>query len=383
MTAPELETSSAEERTLRESVREFALEEILPRVRELEHAKRLPPELFRKLGEMGLLAMIYPEAYGGAGMDYRLMAASIEELARVCPGAALSVAATNSLAAGQIFLFGTEEQRLRWMPGIASGAKTASWGLTEPDAGSDSFRLASRAERAPGGWILNGRKSLITHASFCDLAVVMAMTDAGSGRDGITAFVVERGMKGFESGKTEEKLGMCASDTGDLVFRDCFVPDANVVGAPGMGGRHALGVLDGGRIGIAALAVGLAQGAMDASIAYAHQREQFGRPIAQFQAIQFKIADMATKIHAARLMVERAAAVKESTGKSGHDGSMAKLFASEISVQVAEEAIQIHGGYGYTKDFLVEKYWRDSKLLTIGEGTSEVQRLIIAKHMLA
>ncbi len=380
-TVSKIETST-EERTLRDTVREFCMEEVLPVVRELEEAGRMPRELFRKIGDMGLLGMLYPEAYGGSAMSYLLMAAAVEEVARICPGVALSIAATNSLAMGQIFLYGTEEQKMRYMPDICAGAKIASWGLTEPNAGSDSFRLQTRATRTDGGWVLNGRKSLITHASFCDVAVVMAATEPGAGRDGITSFIIERGMKGFESGKKEDKLGMCASDTGDLVFRDCFVPDVNVLGKVNAGGREALGVLDGGRIGIAALSVGLAQGALDHAVAYAKQREQFGKPIAEFQAIQFKIADMATQTEAARCIVRHAAELKMQTGRAGHIASMAKLFASEICVKAAEEGIQIHGGYGYTKDFLAEKYWRDSKLLTIGEGTSEVQRAIIAKTLL-
>jgi len=381
-TASHLDTST-EERTLRDTVREFCLEEVLPNIREYEEAARMPAELFRKFGELGLLGMLYPEAYGGSGMSYLMMSAAIEEIARVCPGVALSVCATNSLAMGQIYLYGTEEQKMKFLPEICSGNKIASWGLTEPNAGSDSFRLQTRAAKVDGGWILNGRKSLITHASFCDVAVVMALSEPEAGRDGVSCFIIERGMKGFESGKKEDKLGMCASDTGDLVFRDCFVPDANVLGKVNAGGREALGVLDGGRIGIAALSVGLAQGALDAAAVYAKQREQFGKPIAQFQAIQFKLADMATWTLAARCLVRHAAEVKASTGRAADVASMAKLYASEMCVKVAEESIQIHGGYGYTKDFLAEKYWRDSKLLTIGEGTSEVQRMLIARSVLA
>jgi alkylation response protein AidB-like acyl-CoA dehydrogenase len=291
------------------------------------------------------------------------------------------VAATNSLCAGQIFYYGTDEQKRRYIPEIAAGHKIAAWGLTEPNAGSDSFAQRTRARKVEGGWVLNGRKSLITHATICDVACVMAATDPDSGRNGISCFIVERGMAGFESGKKEDKLGMCASDTGDLVFRDCFVPDANMVGELNRGGKDALGVLDGGRIGIASLAVGLAQGALDCALAYARQREQFGRPLAAFQAIQFKLADMATGIHAARLMVRKSAEVKDATQRAGIYASMAKLFASEMCVKASEEGIQIHGGYGYTKDFLAEKFWRDSKLLTIGEGTSEIQRMIIAKNL--
>lgn len=374
---------STEERTLRDTVRDFCLEEVAPIVRDLEHAKRMPAELFRKFGEMGLLAMLWPEQYGGSGMNYVLAAAAIEEIARVCPGVALSIAATNSLCAGQICYYGSEDIKARTIPGIANGTKIASWGLTEPNAGSDSFALQTRATKTDGGWLLNGRKSLITHASFCDVACVMASTDPAKGRAGITAFLVEWGMKGFERGKTEDKLGMCASDTGDLVFNDCFVPDTNVIGEVGNGGKDALGTLDGGRITVGAIGVGLAQGALDAALTYAKQREQFGKPLSALQAIQFKLSDMATKIHAARLLVRYAAEVKDTGARCANFGSMAKLYSSEIAVQCAEEAIQIHGGYGYTKDFLVEKFWRDAKLLTIGEGTSEVQRIVIAKQLLA
>lgn len=382
MSTDQAVASSIEERQLRDTVREFCEDEVAPHVREFEEAKRFPDSLYRKFGELGLLAVTTPESYGGAGMGYMQLAWVVEEVARICPGVALSVAATNSLSAGQIMRFGTEEQKHRYLPAISRGEMIAAWGLTEPNAGCDSFATQTKAEKTPGGWILNGRKSLITHASFCDVAVVMARTTPEGGRAGISAFIVEKGTPGFTCGKTEDKLGMCASDTGDLVFRDCEVPDTALLGQLHEGGKGALAVLDGGRIGIAALSVGLAQGALDHSLRYAQQREQFGKPIASFQAIQFKLADMATTIQAARLMVEDAARRKDRGERAGQHGSMAKLFASEICVKAAEEAIQIHGGYGYTKDFLVEKYWRDSKLLTIGEGTSEVQRLIIAKNLL-
>lgn len=375
-------TVSSEERTLRDSVREFCMEEVEPHIREFEEAGRVPHDLFRKFGEMGLLGMVYPEQYGGAGMNYVLMAAAVEEIARICPGVALSIAATNCLSQTQIYLYGSEAQKAKYLPAISSGEKIASWGLTEPNAGSDSFALQTRAAKTDGGWVLNGRKSLITHASFCDVAVVMAVTDPEAGKEGITAFIVEKGMEGFTPGKTEEKCGMCASDTGDLVFRNCFVPDSNVCGTVGSGGKNALGTLDGGRISIGALGVGLAQGAFDHALRYSKERVQFGRPISSFQAIQFKLADMATKTHAARLLVRHSAELKDATGRCGHAGAMGKLYSSEIAVQISEEAVQIHGGYGYTKDFLVEKFWRDSKLLTIGEGTSEVQRLVIAKSLL-
>ncbi len=377
--APE---QSVDERQLREMVRDFMEGEVAPQIRELEELKRLPAELFRQFGELGLLGVTIPEQYGGSAMSHRELAWVVEEIARVCPGVALSVGATNSLPIGHIYKFGTEEQRMKYLPALCSGEKVGSWGLTEPNAGCDSFATETKAEKVNGGWLLNGRKSLITHASFCDTAVVMAKTTPEGGHNGVSAFIVERGMTGFESGKTEDKLGMCASDTGDLVFKDCLVPEENLLGEVHQGGKGALAVLDGGRIGIASLSVGLAQGALDHSLRYAHDRKQFGKPIAQFQAIQFKLADMQTHIHAARLMVMNAADVKEKEGRAGVSAAMAKLFASEICVKAAEEAIQIHGGYGYTKDFLVEKFWRDSKLLTIGEGTSEVQRLIIAKQIL-
>jgi alkylation response protein AidB-like acyl-CoA dehydrogenase len=367
---------------IRRSVREFALEEIHPHVMEWDESQKLPLETLRQLGELGMMGVIIPESHGGSGLGYPAYAAVIEELARVDPSIGLSVAAHNSLCTNHIFQFGTEEQRRRYVIPLARGEKLGTWSLTEPTAGSDAGGTRTRAERDGEHFVLNGSKTFATHGISADVAVVFAVTDPSKGKHGISAFVLEPGMSGFRPGRKENKLGMRASETAELVMENCRVHRDQMLGEEGSGFIQAMEILDGGRISIAALAVGTAQGALDAAVAYARQREQFGRPIASFQAVQWMLADMATEVDAARLLTERAARRKEGGVKTTLESSMAKLFASEVSVRVAEKGIQIHGGYGYVKDYPAEKFWRDSKLCTIGEGTSEIQRLVIARELL-
>ena len=374
---------SEEQQQVRMSVREFAEAEIAPHVMEWDESQHFPVELLPKLAELGLMGVIFPEEYGGAGMGYVEYATIIEELSRVDGSVGISVAAHNSLCSNHIYTYGTEDQKQKYLVPLARGEHLGAWGLTEPSAGSDASGTRSNAVRQEdGGWIVNGSKNFITHAIHADTCVAVAVTDRSKGNKGITAFIFEKGMKGFAPSKKENKLGLRASETASVVFEDCYVPDENRLGDEGMGFIQAMQVLDGGRISIAALALGIAQGAYESAVRYAKEREQFGRPIAEFQAIQFKLADMATQIEAARLLMYRAAYLKDQGKKVTKESSMAKLYASEMSVKVCEEAIQIHGGYGYTKDYPPEKYWRDSKLCTIGEGTSEIQRLVIAKQLL-
>jgi alkylation response protein AidB-like acyl-CoA dehydrogenase len=348
-----------------------------------DEAQEFPRELFRKLGELGFLGVIFPEEYGGAGLSYMDYQAIVEEISAFDPSVALSLAAHNSLGSNHLFQFGTEAQRRRYMPKLASGEWLAAWGLTEAEAGSDSSGTKTTAVRDGGQWVLNGSKNFITNASVGSLAVLMAVTDRSRGNRGISAFLVELDNPGIRVGKKENKLGMRASDTCTLVMEDCRVPADALLGEEGSGWVDSMKILDGGRISIAALSVGLARGAYEASLQYAKERRQFGRAIAEFQAIQFYLAEMATDIDAARLLTERAAAAKDSGEPLNLLSAQAKLFASEIAVRVTDRAIQIHGGYGFTKDFPVEKYYRDVKLCTIGEGTSEIQKLVIAKQLLA
>jgi alkylation response protein AidB-like acyl-CoA dehydrogenase len=328
------------------------------------------------------MGVIFPEAYGGAGMGYIEYATIIEELSRVDGSVGISIAAHNSLCSNHIYMFGTEEQKQKFLVPLARGERLGAWGLTEASAGSDAGGTRTTAVRQNGGWLVNGSKNFITHAIHGDTCVAVAATDRARGNKGITAFIFEKGMNGFAPAKKENKLGLRASETASVVFEDCHVPDENRLGEEGRGFINALEILDGGRISIAALAVGIAQGAYESAVRYAKEREQFGKPIAEFQAIQFKLADMAVQIEAARLLMYRAAYLKDKGKKVTKESSMAKLFAGEMSVRVCEEAIQIHGGYGYTKDYPPEKYWRDSKLCTIGEGTSEIQRMVIARQLL-
>ena len=371
-----------EQEQIRQSVREFAEGEIAPHVMEWDETQHFPVELLPKLAELGLMGVIFPEEYGGAGMGYIEYATIIDELSRVDGSVGISVAAHNSLCSNHIYTFGTEEQKKKYLTPLASGEKLGAWGLTEPGAGSDASGTKTTAVRQNGGWVVNGSKNFITHAIHADTCVAMAVTDRAKRSKGISAFIFEKGMMGFAPSKKENKLGLRASETASVVFEDCVVPQENLLGQEGHGFVNAMEILDGGRISIAALAVGIAQGAYESAVRYSKERQQFGKPISEFQGIQFKIADMATQIDAARLLMYRAAWLKDNGKKVTKESSMAKLFASETSVKVCEEAIQIHGGYGYTKDYPPEKYWRDSKLCTIGEGTSEIQRIIIAREIL-
>lgn len=371
-----------EQQQIKYSIREFAEAELAPHVLEWDESQHFPIELLPKFAEIGITGVLFPEEYGGAGMGYIEYGTIIEEIARVDPSISLSIAAHNSLSAGHIFLGGDDKQKEQYLAPLARGQYLGAWGLTEPSSGSDASSMRSTAIKRNGGWVLNGSKNFITNASFAGATVALAITDRTAGTHGISAFIIERDTKGFAVAKKENKLGMRASDTASLVFDDCFVPDSNLIGEPGQGFIQAMRVLDGGRISIAALAVGIAQGAYEAALRYAKERHQFGRPITEFQAIQFKLADMATQIEAARLLTYQAAALKDRGKTTTRESSMAKLFASEVAVRVAEESVQIHGGYGYIKDYPAEKYWRDSKLCTIGEGTSEVQRTVIARQIL-
>src|ERR687892_528979 len=371
-----------EQQQVKFSVREFAESEIAPHVMEWDESQHFPIELKPKLAELGLMGVIFPEEYGGAGMGYIEYATIIEELSRVDGSVGISVAAHNSLCSNHIYEFGSEEQKQKFLVPLARGEHLGAWGLTEPSAGSDASGTRSTAVRHDEGWLVNGSKNFITHAIHADTCVAVASTDRSRGSKGITAFIFEKGMQGFSPSKKENKLGLRASETASVVFEDCFVPQGQLLGEEGQGFVNAMEILDGGRISIAALAVGIAQGAYESAVRYARERQQFGKPISEFQAIQFKLANMATQIDAARLLMYRAAWMKDAGKKTTRESSMAKLFASEISVKVCEEAIQVHGGYGYTKDYPPEKYWRDSKLCTIGEGTSEIQRIIIARELL-
>lgn len=371
-----------EQLQIKYSVREFAESEIKPNVMEWDETQHFPDELRPKLAELGLLGVIFPEEYGGAGLGYIEYATIIEEIARVDGSVGLSVAAHNSLCSNHIYMFGSEEQKQKYLLPLTAGETWGAWGLTESQAGSDSAGTRTTAIKNNGGWKVNGSKNFITHAITGNTLVAVAVTDKEKGNKGISAFIFDKSMEGFRSDKKENKLGMRASETASVVFEDCYVPDENRLGNLGEGFLQAMQILDGGRISIAALSVGIAQGAYESAVRYAKERHQFGKPIAEFQAIQFKLADMATQIEAARLLTQQAAALKDAGRKVSQASAMAKLFASETAVRVAEEAIQIHGGYGYTKDYPAEKYWRDAKLCTIGEGTSEIQRLVIAKNLL-
>lgn len=367
---------------IKASVREFAESEIRPFVMEWDETQHFPEELRPKLAELGLLGVTFPESYGGSGMGYVEYATIIEELGRVCGSVGLSVAAHNSLCSNHIYMFGTEAQKQKYLVPLATGESFGAWGLTESQAGSDSAGTRTNAVPTDGGWTVNGSKNFITHALACSTLVAVAVTDKSKGNRGISAFIFDKSMSGFRGDKKENKLGMRASETASVVFEDCFVPRENLLGVEGEGFLQCMQVLDGGRISIAALSVGIAQGAYEAAVRYAKERQQFGKPIADFQAIQFKLADMATQIECSRLLTLQAAAAKDAGKAVTQRSAMAKLYASETAVRVSEESIQIHGGYGYTKDYPAEKYWRDAKLCTIGEGTSEIQRLVIAKSLL-
>jgi alkylation response protein AidB-like acyl-CoA dehydrogenase len=374
---------SADQEILRRSVREFAEAEIGPHVMAWDEAQQFPMELLPKLAALGLTGIQFPEEYGGSAMSAVDYCICIEEIARVCPAIALSVVAHHGPCSAHLAMFGSDAQKREYLPRLVRGDVLGAWGLTEASAGSDAAGMRTTAVRHGGDWVLNGAKSFITHGRIGGVMVVIAVTDRARGHRGISAFVVEHGTPGMAPGKKENKLGMRASDTSEVVFSDCRVPASHLVGEEGQGFVNTLQVLDAGRIGIAALSVGLAQGAYEAARDYARERRQFGQPIAAFQAIQWKLADSATRIEAARLLTYRAAHLKDTGVRMTRESSMAKLFASEIAVKVAEDCVQIHGGYGFVKDYPAEKYFRDVKLLTIGEGTSEIQRLVIARQLLA
>ncbi|MFN8775275.1 MAG: acyl-CoA dehydrogenase [Flavobacteriales bacterium] len=363
-------------------VRDFAEKEIRPHVMEWDETQTFPREVFRKMGELGLMGVLVPESYGGSGLGYNEYISVIEEVAAVCGSVGLSLAAHNSLCTNHIYEFGNEQQKQKYLPRLASGEWIGAWGLTEANTGSDALRMKCTAVQDGDYWVINGTKNWITHGISGEVAVVLVRTGELLDSHGITAFIIERGTPGFSGGKKENKLGMRASETAELIFDNCRVHKDQVLGQIGDGFVQAMKILDGGRISIGALALGIAKGAMRASVTYAKQREQFGQPIANFQAIAFKLADMATEIEAAEILLYQAAFLKNNKKKVTRESAMAKYYASEVSVRVATEAVQIFGGYGYTKDFPVEKYYRDSKLCTIGEGTSEIQKLVISREIL-
>jgi hypothetical protein len=371
-----------EQQHLRKTVRAFCEAEIRPHVMEWDESQTFPDKVFRKLGELGVLGAVFPEELGGSGYSYVDYSLVIEELARVDPSVALCAAAHVSLCMNHIYLAGSEEQKQRYLPKLASGEWIGSWALTEPESGSDAGGTHTRAVREGDCWVINGSKTFTTNGQVADVCVVMAVTDRAASSHGISAFLVEKGTTGFRPGKKENKLGMRCSPTNEMILADCRVPGSQLCGKQGEGFVDALRVLDGGRISIAALAVGIAQGAYEAALRYSKQRKQFGRFISEFQAIQHKLADMATDIDASRLLTQRAAWMKDSGQNVNKESAMAKLFASETAVRVADEAVQVHGGYGFLKDYPVEKFYRDVKLCTIGEGTSEIQRLVIARQLL-
>jgi alkylation response protein AidB-like acyl-CoA dehydrogenase len=374
---------SDEQNQLRRSIREFAEGEIAPHVMEWDEVSHFPSEIIPKLAEMGLLGVIFPEEYGGAGLGYIEYVIAIEELSRVDGSVGIIVAAHNSLCSNHIFKFGTEEQKQKYLSPLAQGKKIGAWSLTEPEAGSDAGGTRTTATRDSNHWIINGAKTFTTNGHYADVCIAMAVTDKSKNSHGISAFIVEKGTPGFQPGKKENKLGMRASDTSEVIFSDCRIPQENLLGHEGEGFIGSLKILDGGRISIAALALGMAQGALDAAVKYAKQRKQFGQAISEFQAIQFKLADMATEVEAARLLVYQAAWLADQKDvRFTRESSMAKLFASEVAVRVANECVQIHGGYGFIKDYPAEKFYRDVKLCTIGEGTSEIQKLVIARQLL-
>lgn len=375
-------TLTEDQRMIRDSIRDFAEREILPNRMVWDESQEFPRDLFRAMGELGLMGMLVPTAYGGAGMGYYEYKMAIEEVSKVCGSVGLSMAAHNSLCTGHILQFGNEAQKSRWLPKLASGEWIGAWGLTEANTGSDAMRMQCVAKRDGKDWVLQGTKNWITHGLSAEVAVVLARTGELLDSRGITAFVVERGTPGFSGGKKENKLGMRCSETAELIFDNCRIPEENVLGQVGEGFIQAMKILDGGRISIASLALGIAKGALQTATAYAKEREQFGQPIANFQAIAFKLADMATSIEAADLLTLKACELKNTHQPVTRIGAMAKYEASEVSVKVATEAVQILGGYGYTKDFPAEKYYRDSKLCTIGEGTSEIQKLVISRELL-
>ena len=375
-------TLSEDTELLRREVRKFAEKEIRPHVMTWDEKKIFPRDVMKQLGEMGMMGIIFPESYGGAGMGYIEYAVVVEELSRVCGSVGISIAAHNSLCSNHIYAMGNEAQKQKYLIPLASGQALGAWGLTEPGAGSDAGAQQTTAKKEGSYWILNGTKNFITHGTEGDIAVVMARTRPGKGTDGISAFILEKGMNGFRPGKQEDKLGLRASDTSELILEDVKVSEENLLGDEGVGFKQAMKTLDGGRISIGALALGMAQGAFEESVKYAKVRQTFGKPIIEHQAIAHKLAEMQVKVEAARLLIYKAANLKDQGLPHAKAASMAKLYASEAGYEVANEAVQIFGGYGYSKDYPVEKYYRDIKLCTIGEGTSEIQRTVIARYLM-
>ncbi len=375
-------TLTEDQEQLRKEIRDFASREIAPNVSRWDEASEFPAEVVKQLGQMGLLGVIFPVEYGGAGLGYVDYVLAIEELSAVDGSVGIIVAAHNSLCTNHIFLAGNEEQRQKYVPRLASGEWLGAWGLTEPGSGSDAGAARTTAVRKGDRWVLNGNKTFITNGHYADVAVVIAATDREQGTRGLSAFVVEKGTPGFRPGKKENKLGLRASDTSELIFEDCEIPEENLLGKLGEGFVDSMRVLDGGRISIAALSLGIARGALDASVKYVKERRQFGKAIAEFQGIQWKLADMATELDAARLLTQRAAVLKDAGQRVTRESSMAKLYASEVAVRICDEAVQLHGGYGFIKDYPAEKFYRDVKLCTIGEGTSEIQRMVIGREIL-
>ena len=372
---------SEDQQMIVDNVSKFAEERILPHVMEWDEAEFFPVDLFHEMGELGLLGVLVPEEYEGSGYGYVDYVAVLEEIGRVCGSIGLGVAAHNSLCTGHILQHASEAQKRKYLPGLATGRHIGAWGLTEPGSGSDAGGMLSTAKKVDGGWLLNGTKNFITHAISGDIAVVLVNTEPELKTRGISAFILDKDMKGWSGGKKEKKVGMRSSETAQLVMEDCFVPDENLIGEVNEGFRQAMVVLDGGRISIAALSLGIARGALECAQHYAAERRQFGKSIDEFQAIKFKLADMAMELEAARLLTLKAAYNKQRGVGQTIESAMAKLYASEVAVRNAEESVQIHGGYGYLKEYPAEKFWRDSKLLTIGEGTSEVQRMVVAREL--
>ena len=378
---PEINTSETQ-RMVYEAARDFAAQVIKPNVMKWDEAQYFPSEIFEKAGALGFMGMLIPESYGGSAMGYHEYVTLIETISIIDPSIGLSIAAHNSLCVNHIYLFGNEEQRLKWLPKLCQGSAIGAWGLTEHNTGSDAKDMSTTARKEGNKWILNGTKNFITHGISGDIAVIIARNGERGDSRSMTAFVVEKGTPGFYSGKKENKLGMRASETAEMIFEECIIPDENRLGPVGDGFIQSMKILDGGRISIAALSLGIAKGAYNASLSYSKERRQFGKPIASFQGISFKLADMVTEIEAASLLTQKASEMKNQNLNVTQAGAMAKLFASETCVKVANEAVQIHGGYGFTKDFPVEKFLRDSKLCTIGEGTSEIQKVVISRKIL-
>ncbi len=369
-------------RLISKSAKDFSKKYILPNVMKWDETQHFPLDLFKVAGEFGFMGILIPEEYGGAGLGYHEYIKIIDQISRVDPSIGLSVAAHNSLCTNHIYLFGNENQRCRWLPKLTSGENIGAWALTEYESGSDAIAMNTFAEKNGNNWILNGSKNFITHGKSGDLIVVVARTGEKNKSDGMTAFVIEKGNPGLNYGRVENKLGMRASETAEIFFDNCIIPDSNRLGEVGSGFKQSMKILDGGRISIGALALGISNGAFNASVKYSKERKQFGKPISSFQGISFKLADMATKIEASKLLLHKAAFEINSGKKVTKIGAMAKMYASEVSVEISNEAVQIHGGYGYTKDFPVEKFYRDSKLCTIGEGTTEIQKIVISRDVL-